>query len=173
MRRLTGRRFLVERSWFQCIFSLFRQWSRHVEMCFSLKGGTVFVYDVLRPTRSCFRLVKGNWNVGRTLTGFYWGTNIHDHCEKTQCLRELVCAILFLNCTKRAQTGNWVSPLIQMSLPYYVISTTEEEQYDFYHLYIKKKSIFPLIFLIADFAEKEGLLVVYDINSAKIYNNKQ
>lgn len=28
-------------------------------------------------------------------------------------------------------------------------------------------------FLIADFAEKEGLHVVYDINSAKIYNNKQ
>lgn len=36
-----------------------------------------------------------------------------------------------------------------------------------------QKSIFSLIFLIADFAEKEGLLVVYDINSAKIYNNKQ
>lgn len=125
----------------KCIFSLFRQWSRHVEMCFSLKSllikrGTVFVYDVLRPTRSCFRVVKGNWNVGRTLTGFYWGTNIHDHCEKIQCLRELVCAILFLNCTKRAQTGNWVSPLIQMSLPYHVISATEEVQYDFYHLYL-------------------------------------
>lgn len=41
-----------------------------------------------------------------------------------------------LNCTKRAQTGNWVSPLIQMSLPYHVISATEEVQYDFYHLYL-------------------------------------
>lgn len=36
-----------------------------------------------------------------------------------------------------------------------------------------KINFFTDFFLIADFAEKEGLLVVYDINSAKIYNNKQ